>query len=133
MARPKPVTTAETEPFWHAARQGVLRLPQCNVCGQLSYPPAPRCRSCRSEALSWKQVSGRARLLSWTRVELPTIPGVQPPFTIAEIELAEQAGLIMTVLVRPALTDRLQAGMTIQVAFDPDGDWSFPVAAEGDA
>lgn len=78
-------------------------------------------------------MSGRARLLSWTRVELPTIPGVQPPFTIAEIELAEQADLVMTVLVRPALEDRLQTGMAIQVTFDTDGDWSFPVAAEGDA
>jgi uncharacterized OB-fold protein len=137
MTRPRPVTTSETEPFWQAARQGSLRLPQCNVCGQLSYPPAPRCCSCRSDALSWKQVSGDARLLSWTRVELPTIPGVQPPFTIAEIELVEQTGLVMTVLVRPELADRLRTGkttgMAIRVAFDEDGDWSFPVATEGDA
>jgi uncharacterized OB-fold protein len=78
-------------------------------------------------------VSGNARLLSWTRVELPTIPGVQPPFTIAEIELAEQTGLVMSVLVRPELADRLRTGMAISVAFDEDRDWSFPVATAGDA
>jgi uncharacterized OB-fold protein len=125
MKRPTPMPTLETGPFWDAARQGELRLPRCRRCATIYYPPPPRCPRCLDSELQWELMSGQARILSWTKVHLDTVPGVTPPFTIAEAELVEQPGLVLVAHV--ASSEDLSAGLIVAIGFTEfDGEASFP-------
>jgi uncharacterized OB-fold protein len=93
--RPVPVATAETRPFWEAAKRQELSLPRCPRCALLHYPPPPRCPKCLGIELRWERLSGRGRLKAWTTVAIDLLPGVKPPYVIAEVELAEQPDLVM--------------------------------------
>jgi uncharacterized protein len=115
-ARPVPVANAYTRPFWEGARSGELRLPRCSACRQLFYPPPPRCPRCLASALEWVRLSGRGRIAAWTTVHLATVPGVTPPFTVGEVELEEQAGLIVVALLAPP-TDTAAIGCPVAIAF----------------
>ena len=97
--RPVPVSTADTRPFWTAAAAAELRLPRCARCAVLFYPPPPRCPRCGTKQLAWTKLSGRGRIIGLTAVHLPTIPGMAPPFTVVEVELEEQAGLIVSAVM----------------------------------
>ena len=44
---------AWTLPFWDAARDHRLILPNCGVCGQYRWPPGPFCPACHSQAVVW--------------------------------------------------------------------------------
>jgi len=116
-ARPIPVPNAHSWPFWVAAGKGELRLPQCSRCGVIFYPPPPRCRHCLDSALDWTRLSGRGRLVAWSTIHLPTIPGVAPPFTLAEVELVEQPGLIVSALLVGSSNDELTIGRTVEMTF----------------
>jgi uncharacterized OB-fold protein len=118
-ARPVPVTTVETKPFWDGTRQHDLCLPQCVQCGYLHYPPQPRCRRCSAQDMTWTTLSGRGRLWSWTIVHLPSLPGVEPPFAICEVELEEQDGLMFVALADVAEHD-LATGLQVEVRFAED-------------
>jgi uncharacterized OB-fold protein len=114
--RPVPSPNAESHPFWEAARKGELRLPRCPACGRLFYPPPLRCPRCLKGGLVWTGLSGRGRLASWGRVDLAAMPGVEPPFMLAEVELEEQPDLILVALLtQPA--DRLTVGCDVEMTF----------------
>jgi hypothetical protein len=53
-------------------------------------------------------------------VHLATVPGVVPPFTVAEVELHEQAGLIVVGLLVPA-TEKAEIGCLIETTFTRPG------------
>lgn len=130
MVRPEPVPSRETAPFWDAAKDGRLRLPKCETCNSFYYPPLPRCPTCHRAEMDWQDLSGKATILSWTRVHLPTIPGVKPPFTLAEISLVEQPGVTIVALVQEALAPNLITGMYVQIVFAEDGNYTFAEIAE---
>ena len=44
---------AWTLPFWDAARDHRLILPNCGVCGRYRWPPGPFCPACHSQAVVW--------------------------------------------------------------------------------
>jgi uncharacterized protein len=125
-ARPVPMPTAEALPFWEAARRHELCLPRCSHCLTWFYPPPPRCPRCLREHLTWTRLSGRACLNSWTTVHADLLPGVPPPFVIAEGELAEQPGLILVAHLVGTPASQLQAGMALQISFADAGRVAFP-------
>ncbi len=134
--RPVPVATVETRPFWAAALAGELQLPRCVACDRLYYPPPPRCPSCLGDRLAWTRLSGGGRLAAWTTVHLATLPGVAPPFVLAEVELAEQPGLILSALLVGAPAQRLRIGTAVEVTFSHagPGEAAYPqVRVVGDA
>lgn len=107
-----PLPTVETLPFWQSLRQGRLSLPRCVGCGELLCPPPPRCPRCLSDRLAWETLSGRGVLQGWTTVH-SALSGLRPPFTVAEVELAEQAGLVMVANLTEAPPVNLKAGARV--------------------
>lgn len=97
--RPRPIASAYTRPFWTGCREGELRLPRCAGCRSLHYPPPPRCPRCLHNSFQWERLSGRGRIVAWTKVHLPTVPGVTPPFILVEVALEEEATVIVTALL----------------------------------
>jgi uncharacterized protein len=74
---------------------------------------------------TWEKLSGQGRLKSWTTIHIDILPGVEPPFTIGEVELVEQLGLIMVAHIVGAPAEMLQANAAVTISF------VAPVVGEG--
>lgn len=83
-----PFGDALTGPFWDGARHGELRMPRCTSCGRIEWYPRPFCLACNGE-LAWVPLSGRGQVHSQTVVRVPVLPGLEPPYVVAIIELEE--------------------------------------------
>lgn len=56
---------SDTEPFWLAAKEGVLTACQCATCEQFRMPPTPYCPHCLSSERSWPALPGTGRVFSF--------------------------------------------------------------------
>jgi uncharacterized protein len=67
----------DTEPFWAAVQQRRLVAPQCADCQTFRPPPTPFCPNCRSKAVNWVELSGRAIVYSFAVVHgFPGMPNL---------------------------------------------------------
>jgi len=98
--KPIPVPDEASAGFWEATARNELAIQGCQHCGHLMHPPRTMCTGCQSTkpAFEWKVVSGRGRVRSWTTIRQALLPAfaADVPYTVAMVELYEQAGLIMT-------------------------------------
>lgn len=53
LAKPLPVITDLTRPFWAAAKNGKLVLQKCQRCATFNFHPKPWCIECGSRELVW--------------------------------------------------------------------------------
>lgn len=114
---PVPVADPDSAPFWAATARHELRLPSCARCHRLLYPPAPRCPACLEPVTEWRTLSGRGVLHGWTVVHAALVPGLDVPYTVAEVELAEQPGLLLTTTVVEDDPASLHVGTPVEVAW----------------
>ena len=75
---------------FRASAEGELRFQCCSDCSTLIHPPAPVCPACLSRDSGVKTVSGRATVHTWTINHQPWIPGFDPPYVVAVVEIEEQ-------------------------------------------
>jgi uncharacterized protein len=71
------------------------------------------------EDFAWEKLSGMGRLKSWTTIHIDVLPGVEPPFTVAEVELIEQQGLIMVAHVVGTPAEKLGTDAAVKISFAP--------------
>jgi uncharacterized OB-fold protein len=120
-----PQVTPENEHFWKGGAAGELRFLACSACGTLVHPPAPVCPECLGRELEPRAVSGRARVLTYTENHQPWIPGFDPPYLIAIVEIEEQPGVrLMTNLV-DCDPDDVEIGMPVEVRFEERDEGIF--------
>ena len=121
-AKPDPIATPETQPFWDGCRQGELRLQRCRDCDHVQFPPRRYCSGCLSDQLDWEQASGRAVVRSWTVVTLPSSPAfvADLPFVMALVQLEE--GPTMLSGIRGCESDTVYIGMLVEVEFEARSD-----------
>ena len=112
-----PVPDGRSRPFWEAAAAGELRLPCCCRCGILHFPPPARCPACLGAEFVWTRLSGRGGLRSWTELFVEAIPGAAPPTIVVEVELAEQAGLVVVASGGDPRLRELELDSQVQVIF----------------
>ena len=86
--RPKPVMGVYDEPFWQHVKNREVRLQRCSN-GHFCFPPGPCCPRCGAHELEWHQVSGRARLCSWTTFHRQYFPEMPAPYIVVSAELEE--------------------------------------------
>jgi uncharacterized OB-fold protein len=104
--RARPVPAQHDQPFWDGLRQHRMVLPYCGDCAAFWYPPAPRCPRCLSASVSWRECAGSGTLWSWATVRRPFAPGLGVPYTVVQVELDVQPGLIVdSTLADAELTD----------------------------
>ena len=123
------VEEVDTAPFWAATRQEKLVVQRCDACGRLRFPPHPFCSACRSEAVSWTEVSGRGRIWSYLVHHDPTLPAYSAfaPFPVIVVELDEDRRLRMSgnIVATPGAAINsvdaatLRVGMPVRVTFQP--------------
>lgn len=113
-----PLVTPENEHYWTSGARGELCFLRCGDCGTWVHPPAPVCPSCLSRSLAPAAVSGRARLLTWTVNHHPWIPGFDPPYVIAIVEIEEQPGLRITTNLVNCTPEELRPDLPVRVLFE---------------
>lgn len=119
---PIPALEPRTEAFWRACHAGRLEFTHCIPCDFLIHPSRPICPKCRGRDLDIKQVSGRARLHSYTVNHQRWFPGQEVPYVIGLVELVEQAGLRLMTNVIDCPVEQVKIGMPLMVVFDEVSD-----------
>lgn len=113
--------------FWRSGADGLLRFLGCSACGRFHHPPVPRCPYCGSRDLAPTAVSGRATVATYTVNRQPFMPGFEPPYVIAIVEIDEDPTVrLMTNIVECEIDD-VHIGMPVEVTFEPSGEWFVPV------
>jgi uncharacterized OB-fold protein len=118
-----PTIEPESGPAWDAAREGVLLIKGCNVCGEAHHYPRPFCPRCWSDDVDWMQASGRATLYTYSVVHVHDQPPFRDrlPYVAAVVDLEEGPRLV-TNLVDVDDPTTLEIGMTLEVTFRPLDD-----------
>jgi uncharacterized OB-fold protein len=117
-----------TAALWDAAQRGELLLQRCAVCGAYQHYPRPVCVACGTGAPEDVPAAGTGTVYATTTVHLRVHPDLEPPYTVAVVELDEGPRLV-THLVNGAsrigervrLTWRERPGATPLPVFEPDG------------
>ena len=125
--RPLPDVSVETEPFWTGGHEGRLLITRCQDCAYLIHPPSPVCPQCLSRDVRPEAVSGRAEVVTFTINHQPWYPGLDVPYAVAIVELAEQPGLRLTANLVNCHLDEVRIGLAVQVAFERVDEVSIPV------
>ncbi len=95
-----------------------LSFPFCEKCGRYHWYPKAICPHCHNAEWGWKQVSGEARLFTWTEVQHPFSSDYAVPFTVLILELVEAPDVrVVSNLDPDAKAARLEMGMRMHVTF----------------
>jgi uncharacterized protein len=110
----RPVASHDTAFFWEGTAEGQLRIQHCPTCGRLRHPPGPMCPSCGAEKQDWIVASGKGTVFSYVVHHHPKVPGKQPPFVVALVELDEGVRMLGELIdVDPGA---VTIGMPVQIA-----------------
>ncbi|MCX2929457.1 Zn-ribbon domain-containing OB-fold protein [Mycobacterium sp. CVI_P3] len=116
-----PSLTPESAAFWTGGRNGDLLITRCRACGHYFHPPAPACWRCRSTDVGPEKVSGRATVAAFTVDRQPWIPGFEPPYIVAIVELAEEPDVRLMTNVVDVEGEHMRVGLEVEVFFE---DWT---------
>ena len=125
--RPLPSVTPETEFFWTSGADGQLRIQQCTSCSALIHPPQPVCRYCRNDSMSVRAVSGFATLIGFTVNQRFGLPGLPPPYVVAQVALEEDPRVRLTTNLVECDPEQLELGIRMEVVFQQAGAVWLPL------
>jgi acetyl-CoA acetyltransferase/uncharacterized OB-fold protein len=125
--RPLPLLTATNEFFWTSGADGRLRLQRCASCSALIHPPAPACRYCRGDDLDVAVVSGRGTLVGFTVNHRFGLPGLPPPYVVAQVAVAEDPRVRLTTNLVGCDPEQLALGLPVEVVFERVDDVWLPL------
>jgi acetyl-CoA acetyltransferase/uncharacterized OB-fold protein len=125
--RPLPLLTPANEWFWTSGADGRLRIQGCQDCKALVHPPVPVCPACRSRSWAPAVVSGRATVVGFTVNQHPWLPGLDPPYVIANVALAEDPTVHLTTNVVGCDPGEVHVGQEVMVRFEPHDDVWLPM------
>jgi hypothetical protein len=120
--KPVPIVNPCARPFWEAARQGRLMLPECLDCRTVFFYPRLFCPECHSDRLDWVQASGRGTLYSYTVVQSnsPSAFLADIPYVVAIVRLEEGVQMCTNIVGCPP--DQLRCDMPVEVVFEKLND-----------
>jgi uncharacterized OB-fold protein len=124
-----PNPTPESHAFWTGGERGELLISRCHACGHFFHPPGPACWRCRSTDVAPEPASGRATVAAFTVNRQNWIPGFEPPYVVAIVELEDEPDVrLITNVVGVAIED-VKVGMAVEVFFE---DWT-PMSGDEDS
>jgi uncharacterized OB-fold protein len=128
-----PRLTPQNEFFWTSGADGRLRFLRCETDGYYVHPPAPICPRCFTKTLSPSAVSGRATVATYTINIQPWIPGFDPPYVVAIVEIEEQPDVRLMTNIVGCAPEEVYIGMPVEVQFEHYEDVWLPVFARSSA
>lgn len=101
--------------FAQHLRDGRLMGSRCNSCGATSFPPRADCEECLSGDFEFFEVSGRAKLHTFTKiVAAPTGFEDVAPYLVGVVDL-EEGGRALAWFGDSIAEDEVEIGMELQV------------------
>jgi uncharacterized OB-fold protein len=122
-----PAVTDDNEHYWTGGAKGLLQFRRCYACGWWLHPPTPVCPNCLSKDLGVEAVSGRGVVHACTVNWQLWIPGYDPPYSVAIVELPEQEGLRVTTNIVGCPPEDVHIGMPVRVTFEQHDDVWLPL------
>jgi uncharacterized OB-fold protein len=122
-----PSPTAESRAFWTGGQNGELLITRCHGCEHFFHPPGPACWRCRSTDVAPEPVSGKATVAAFTVNRQTWIPGFEPPYVVAMVELEDEPDVRLITNVVDVPVDQVRVGMAVEVFFE---DWTAASGGE---
>lgn len=118
-ARPLPVPTHYSKPFWEAAARRKLLVQVCEDCNKAIMYPKRYCPHCLSDNLGWREASGRGSVYSYTVQERGGPSGFEDrvPYVVAIIALEEGVQMMSNIVGQGAV--EVACGDPVEVDFEP--------------
>jgi uncharacterized OB-fold protein len=102
--------------FAEHLRAGRLMGSRCRACGTRTFPPRADCEACLSGDFELVEVSGRGRIVAWTRISAaPRGFESLAPYTLALVEL-EDGGRALAGLGESLPDEALAPGLEVRLA-----------------
>ena len=96
-------------------KDGHLMGSICKKCGYESFPPRADCPQCLSGDFEYKEFSGKATLVTYTKIHAaPTGFEDDVPYTIGVVDL-EESGRLLAWFGDTISDDEIEIGMELQV------------------
>jgi uncharacterized OB-fold protein len=127
VVRPVPTITPRNRAFWTGGASGSLLITRCADCGHWLHPPLPMCPRCQSTNIAAEPVSGRGTIFASTVSYRAWSPGLVPPYVVADVELVEQAGLLIRTNIVGCDVDDVVTGQRVEVVFEEVGSAYVPL------
>ncbi|WP_108660041.1 Zn-ribbon domain-containing OB-fold protein [Acuticoccus kandeliae] len=123
---PQPRSHPHNRPLIEGWKEGKLLLQHCGDCGAVVFYPRQFCPDCWSDALEWRQASGRGTVVSYSLVHRPNMPVFldEVPIVLAEVKLAEGPPMLTRIVHVDAGT--VYSGMPVEVVA-PDEAARYPL------
>ncbi|MCW2753782.1 MAG: hypothetical protein JWR52_2970 [Marmoricola sp.] len=122
----RPMMNRDSQFFWDGTAVGELRIPKCNACGALRFPPGPACQSCEAYDRGYQVAAGTGTVYSYVVHRHPPVPGKELPIVIAIIDLDEGVRMVGEV-VGPA-AEEIEIGTRLRIDYHRiDDDLTLPV------
>jgi uncharacterized protein len=122
--------------FWAGCARHELLVQRCGECHTPRFPPRPMCARCRSTAVEWVPLSGRATIWSFVVPHPPLLPAYAElaPYNVIVVTLDEDPTLRMVgnLLARPdgAINEvdpaTIEIGAAVRVVFQQIEDVTLP-------
>lgn len=125
--KPVPVVNPCAQPFWDAAREEKLKIQTCSDCGENIFYPRLFCPGCHSDALTWKECSGKGTVYSYTivRNNAPSAFLADMPYVVAIIKLEEGVQMLSNVV--GCDPEDVRCDMPVEVVFEKlDENFTLP-------
>lgn len=115
------IMDAATEPYWNAAKQGVLRIKRCTACSKVHFYPRALCPYCLSDT-EWIDASGLGTIYS------VTVTRKAGPIAYALAYVTLDEGVSMLTNIVDCDLDTLRIGDRVKLCFKPaDGENRVPM------
>jgi uncharacterized OB-fold protein/acyl dehydratase len=111
----RPLVGQDSRFFWEGVQAGELRIQRCAECGALRHPPGPMCPHCHATKRDFVTASGRGVVHSYVVHHHPPVPGLQPPYAVAVVELDEGVRMVGNLL--GCAPDEAYVGMPVELEF----------------
>ena len=113
-----PSPSDESAAFWTGGRRGELLISRCQCCKHYFHPPGPACFRCRGTDVRPEPVSGLATVAAYTVNRQPWIPGLEPPYIVAMVELDDEPDVRLITNVVDVSLDEIRIGLPVEVFFE---------------
>ena len=102
--------------MWETITNRKMALPFCDHCNAAVYPPFGSCAGCLRAELPWRTLSGRGKIVSWTRFHRSYLPAYPAPHVVIAVEL-EEGAIMISNLVGPSPEDDLWIGQHVVMRY----------------
>ena len=110
-------STFGIESFYKFVGEGKLMGAKCNKCSEVLLPPRPVCTNCYSKDLSWVELKGSGKLLTYTVIHVaPKQFETLAPYPVGIVKLDEGPQLLG--MIRNIEPDKIKIGMELTIDFE---------------